>query len=54
MEVREHTLAQQLGVKPGHAVDGMAAHRGQVGHAHMPVSILVDERQRRSRSMSPG
>ena len=29
----------------GHAVDGVAAHAGQVRHAHIALAVLVDQRQ---------
>jgi hypothetical protein len=45
VEFGEDAGLEQLGVQPGHAVDGVAAHDGQMGHSHAPVTVLIDERQ---------
>ena len=37
-------LFEQFRVQRGHAVDRVRAHHGQVGHAHLLVSVLLDER----------
>jgi hypothetical protein len=40
-------LCQQAGVQLGHAVDGEAADRGQVGHAHHAARPFFDDRHAR-------
>ena len=44
VELREEVLLQQRGVQRGHAVDRVRAGDGEVRHAHMPASVLLDDR----------
>lgn len=41
----ENVLLQQFRVQLRHAVDGVTAKRCQVCHAHVALSILIDQRQ---------
>jgi hypothetical protein len=43
-EIAQHRLAQQPRVQLGHAVHGVARHRGEVRHAHASLPRLVDDR----------
>jgi hypothetical protein len=44
VEVTEDVALQQLGMKPGDAVDGVAANHGEVGHPDRLITRLVDQR----------
>ena len=41
MEIAQHIGLQQLGVQRRHAIDRMAAHAGQVRHAHIALAALI-------------
>ncbi len=45
MEIPHHGLGQQLRVQLGHPIDGVTAHRRQMGHAHIARTALIDNRQ---------
>ena len=47
VEIAQHVGLQQLRVQRRHAIDGMAAHAGQVRHAHIALAALVDQRHAR-------
>ena len=44
VEVAKHARLEQLGVQRGDAVDRVAAHRGEMGHADALLAGLADER----------
>ena len=44
-EFREQLGAHQVAMQGGDAVDVVAGDRGQVGHAHGLVALLVDDRE---------
>ena len=44
VELREEVLFEQFGVERGHAVYGVTAGDGEVGHAYGFVAMFVDER----------
>ena len=46
MQVGKDRLLHQLGVQRGHAIDAVAARKGQVRHAHPPLAALVDQADR--------
>ncbi len=46
-EVMQHVLLQQLRVQVRHAVDRVAADAREIGHAHVALAVLVDERESR-------
>ena len=53
VEIPQHRLFQKFGVQRGDAVDRVAADRGQVRHAHVPLAAFVDDRQARDALRRP-
>src|SRR6185369_1321560 len=47
VEVMQHCLFQKFGVQGSNTVDGMGTYTRQVGHAHVLVATLVDQRKAR-------
>ena len=43
-EVGEHVLLQQLAMELRHTVGAVAAHHGQMGHAHLALGPLFNQR----------
>ena len=41
--VRQNQTLQEIGVKRGDAVDGMASDAGEIGHSHVAAAVLVDQ-----------
>jgi hypothetical protein len=44
-EIAQNMGLEQLSVQRGHAVDGVAAECGEVGHTHVTFPALLDDRQ---------
>ena len=47
MEIDEHVLLEQFGMQVGDAVDRVATHAGEMGHAHVALAAFVDQRHAR-------
>ena len=52
VQVGKHRLFHEFGVQRGHAIDAVRAGKCQVGHAHAPFAILVNQGDRRDRRSS--
>ena len=53
-EVAHDRLLEQVGVEPRHAVDVVAADGGEIGHAHVALAALVNERHPRHAGVVAG
>ena len=45
IEITQDRLFEQLGMQSRDAIDGMAAHTGQICHADIPLSVFVNQRE---------
>ena len=54
IKVGHHAGFQQFAVQFGDAVDGTAAHRGQVGHAYVALAVFFNQRHPRNQAFIVG